>query len=185
MLKLPADLDRFTQVIEATRPEVIVETGTHTGASARWFAEHGVDVITVDINNVDKQPTEMVNGHMIGYLAGNSAAPATAEIVARLVAGRRCMVTLDSDHSGPHVAREIDLYGPMVSPGCYLVVEDALFGYGTAARAQQGLAGMVGSPLDAIVLRLVDDPAWSRDVAIERADPVSQNPAGWWVRVDG
>ncbi len=102
--------------------------------------------------------------------------------VAAVVNGRRCMVVLDSDHSGPHVAREIELYGPLVSPGCYLVVEDTVFGYGESARVLQGLEDMVGSPLDAVSVKLVGSPDWSRDVAIERVHPISSNPGGWWIR---
>ena len=180
MLKFRQDLNRYQAIIEATKPEVIVETGTRTGASARWFAERGVDVITVDVT----QPNPGPDGR-IAFVEGDSADPKVASWVKALVAGRRCMVSLDSDHSGPHVAKEIDLYGPLVSPGCYLVVEDGIFGYSRSARIQQGLDHMEGSPLDAIANLLVDNPEWSRDIAIERMDPVSHNPSGYWVRVAG
>lgn len=179
MLKFRQDLDRYAAIIEATRPEVVVETGTRTGGSARWFADRGVDVVTVDVREV------LIGREYEGRITqvvGDSVDPDVAARVAELVAGRRCMVSLDSDHSGPHVTAEIGLYGPLVTPGCYLVVEDGIFGYGTSARVQQGLEHMVGSPLDAIVSELKDNPAWSRDVATERANPVSSNPAGWWVR---
>lgn len=180
MLKLPADLDRYRQIIEATRPDVIVETGTRTGGSARWFANLGVDVVTVDLN-----PVAIPDAYAgrVTQVVGDSADPAVVAQVAELVAGRRAMVSLDSDHSGQHVAAEIGAYGPLVAPGCYLVVEDGIFGHAPPAlRAQHGLAGMVGSPLDAIVHMLVDDPGWSRDVAIERTSPTTHHPAGWWLR---
>jgi cephalosporin hydroxylase len=182
MLKLPADLDRYAQIIEATRPEVIVETGTRTGASARWFAERGVKVITVDVATAADLVEDLREDGVIA-LIGDSANPEIAARVARIVAGRRCMVSLDSDHSGRHVAAEIGLYGPLVSPGCYLVVEDGIFGHAPQQlRDKHFPAGLDGSPLDAIAEHLHDNPAWSRDIAIERMSPTSHHPAGWWVR---
>jgi len=184
MLKLDEDLDRYRQIIEDTKPEVIVETGTRSGASARWFASLGVDVISVDVDRqpVDAEQGGIGRGHII-YLHGDAADPEMAAIVAGAVAGRRCMVSLDSDHSGPHVAKEIQLYGPLVTPGCYLVVEDGIFGYATRTlRTAHGLGEMVGSPLDAIEKHLEGNPDWSRDVAVERLSPVSHHPAGFWIR---
>lgn len=181
MLKLPADLDRYEQVIAATQPEVIVETGTRTGASAHWFADRGPDVISVDV--AARPAVDVRDGFGdVTFIVGDSADPQIAAKVAELVAGRRCMVTLDSDHSAAHVRREIEAYGPLVSPGCYLVVEDSIFGYGEDAKAQHGMADIVGSPLDAVVSHLAGKPEWSRDVAIEQTHPTSANPAGWWVR---
>lgn len=186
MLKLDEDLDRYRQIIEATKPEVIVETGTRSGASAAWFVRQGVtkpcDVITVDIADPPPFP-HLAGTGTITALTGDAADPDIAAKVAELVAGRRCMVSLDSDHSGPHVAEEIKLYGPLVTPGCYLVVEDGIFGYATRTlRTAHGLGEMVGSPLDAIEEHLDGNPDWSRDVAIERLSPTSHHPAGFWLR---
>lgn len=182
MLKLDEDLERYRQIIEATKPEVVVETGTRAGASARWFARLGLDVITVDVSG-DLLDPENATHHRIVPILGDAKDPAVAAKVADLVGGRRCMVSLDSDHSGPHVAEEIALYGPLVTPGCYLVVEDGIFGYATRTlRTQHGLGDMVGSPLDAIEKHLDGNPDWSRDVAIERLSPVTHHPAGFWIR---
>lgn len=180
MLKLAADLDRYARIIEATKPEVVVETGTWTGAAAAWFADRGVDVITIDTT----PPPGPWDGSRVTVVTGDSANADVAAMVRGLVAARRCMVSLDSDHSGPHVSREIELYGPLVSPGCYLVVEDGILGYAPQAlKAAHGMADLVGSPLDAIAEHLVDNPDWSRDVAIERAHPTSHHPSGFWLRV--
>jgi cephalosporin hydroxylase len=180
MLKFPTDLDRYHTVIAATDPDVIVETGTRTGASARWFAAEGPDVITVDNN-----PT-IFEGSADGLtvLVGDSTDPDLVARIRELVAGRRCMVSLDSNHAAAHVGKEIELYGPLVSFGCHLVVEDAIWGYADeAVHLRHGEGGMEGSPLDAICQHLAGNPAWLRDVEIEQAHPISHNPAGYWRRV--
>lgn len=185
MLKLDEDLDRYAAIIEATRPEVIVETGTRSGASARWFlARPGVEeVITVDVTNADDTADVVSDKGRVTFLSGDSADPDVVTAVTNLVAGRRCMVSLDSDHSGPHVTREIEAYGPLVSSGCYLVVEDGIFAYATRTlRTAHGLGEMVGSPLDAVEKLLTDNLHWSRDIAIERLSPVTHHPGGWWIR---
>lgn len=177
--KLGVDLDRYARVIAATRPDVVVECGTRYGGSALWFAQQGLDVVTVDIEARQR------HGHpAVTYLLGDTAHAGLAATVAELVAGRRVMVSLDSDHSTNHVIDEIDLYGPLVTPGCHLVVEDTILGYATdEALGAVSLSGLPGSPLDAVRSRLVGNPAWVRDEDVERMHPVSHHPMGWWRRV--
>lgn len=185
MLQLASDLARYEQIIDATRPEVVVETGTWTGAKARWFAERGLAVITVDVRPVveDEATVEEFRAAGVTLLCGDSADPVTVARVAELVGDRRCMVSLDSDHSAAHVAAEIEQYAPLVTPGCYLVVEDGIFAYAPQPILDMHFpAGLDGSPLDAVAELLYDNPGWSRDVAVERAHPTSHHPAGWWMR---
>ncbi len=189
ILKNRHDLDRYERIIAATRPEVIVETGTCSGESAAWFAAHELDVITVDfrVRTGDRESLRIRRPaavRRIQYVVGDSIAPAVVDQVAALVAGRRCMVSLDSGHTALHVAREIELYGPLVSPGCYLVVEDSIFRFAEADQWKRNHFGdpSQGNPFDAIEAVLVDDPAWRRDIDIERLHPVSHHPGGWWVR---
>jgi len=182
MLKFEQDLERYKQIIAATKPDLIIETGTHTGESARWFArESGAAVITIDVTNPHNQDDGIV------YVRGNSIDPDIIEIVKSLIenldSDSRVMVILDSDHSADHVTKEIELYGPLVTPGCYLVVEDTIFGYASQRLIDQHFpAGLKGTPLDAVATLLDGNPKWSRDVAIERTSPISSNPAGWWIK---
>ena len=182
--KLAADLDRYRRVIDATRPELIVETGTRWGGSALWFAaEFGLDVVTVDVERVDA-PAAWARWP-ITAVHGSSIDRKVIGRVAELAAGRRTMVSLDSDHHAPHVYAEIAAYRELVTPGCYLVVEDAIFDY--ARTREEGRRGgrqlpVVGGPLGPIRDLLAPDPRWERDEAVEQMSPTSYYPAGWWVR---
>jgi len=172
MCKIEQDLDRYQRVITADRPDVIVECGTWRGASARWFASFGVDVITIDI---ERQQEAQGDEDRITWITGSSADLNVAAHVRDLVGDRRTMVVLDSDHSTEHVVAEISLYAPLVSPGCHLVVEDGIVRWMTEED-------IVGSPLDAIEKLLVDDPTFTRDKEIESLHSVSMYPCGWWIR---
>ena len=178
--KLAADLERYRAIVEATRPRVIVETGTRYGGSALWFArELGVDVISVDLDLV----VAPVWGLPITFVRGNSLDAITLHQVTALIAGRRTMVSLDSDHHARHVLAEIAAYGPLVSDGCYLVVEDGIFDFAPERLARRGGFRIpeAGGPYRAVET-LADDPQWTRDLDIEGMAPLSHFPAGWWRR---
>ena len=127
--KCPLDLWVMQEIIHETRPDVIIETGTYKGGSAYYFAsiqnlmDHG-RVITIDIEDFPGK----VEHPRITYLRGSSVAGSIVEQVRSMIrTGERVMVLLDSDHSRDHVLQELRLYSPLVTPGCYLVVEDTHF----------------------------------------------------------
>lgn len=178
------DLDRYERIIAKTQPDVIVETGTRWGGSAIWFEQTGRDVITVDIEPSASQRARQV-ATRVTWVVGSSIDPVTVAHVAQLVAGRRVMVSLDAEHAAPHVVEEIRAYGPLVSPGCYLVVEDGIFDLAEdRAMKRRGGASIPtdGGPLVAIERELLGAPGWTRDEAIEALHPISHHPAGFWVR---
>lgn len=182
--KLPQDLDRYLKVIAATRPEVVVETGAKWGGSALWFERQGLDVITVDVDDRSSRRARE-RCERVTWIAGDSIDPAVVARVEQAVADRRVMVSLDAEHAAPHVAEEIRLYGPLVSPGCYLVVEDGIFDLAEdeALKRRGGVRiPAEGGPLLAIEQELTGDPAWERDERVEKLHTESHHPAGWWVR---
>jgi cephalosporin hydroxylase len=180
MLKHADDLARYERVITATRPDVVVECGTRDGWSAAWFVGQGCQVVTVDV-----QPAgpDRPRHDRLTYVGGNSVAGKTFEAVKGLVDGRRCMVSLDSDHSEAHVRAEIELYRDLVSPGCYLVVEDGIIDWLPSPKPH-GCDVYTGSVLTAIEGTLAGDPRFVRDVEVEALSPVTMSPAGWWQHVD-
>ena len=87
------------------------------------------------------------------------------------------MVLLDSNHQAHHVLEELRMYGPMVSPGSYLIVEDThLDGVPVAPQFGPGPMTALVQYLDSGGADLFEqDP--TREVYL-----LTQNPGGWLKR---
>lgn len=182
--KAQADLDRYAELIDISQPDLVVECGTRTGGSALWFAEHGLQVISIDINARPR----VKNRIGIDWLVGSSTDSSIYGWVLPQLRGKRVMVSLDSDHHAPHVQREIDLWSRVVSAGCYLVVEDGCFDCWDDERGRRGgwQIPEVGGPLWAVgymQTQLLAFDFW-RDEALEGMSSVSHSPGGWWRKHD-
>jgi cephalosporin hydroxylase len=124
--KCPLDLWVYQELLVELKPDVVVETGTHLGGSALYFASicdllgHG-RVYSVDVRPGCDRPRHP----RIGYLTGSSTNPAIlADLQARIAPDESVLVVLDSDHRRAHVLAELEAYRHLVTPGSYLVVED-------------------------------------------------------------
>jgi len=126
--KCPLDLWIFQEIIAETRPDLIIETGTHLGGSALFLASMcdlvgNGEVLTIDIHSDSERPQHP----RVSYLFGSSTDPRVVEeATRRAVEAQRVMVVLDSDHTAAHVFDELTLLAPLVTLGCYLVVEDTI-----------------------------------------------------------
>lgn len=194
------DLRRYDQIIRNTRPDVIIETGTNTGASASWMVSATPGRRTVITVDTDTSRWNRASQYGIFRVEGDSTDMDIFEEIRTNLkywpGPPRVMVSLDSDHSAAHVRREIELYAPLVTPGCYLVVEDGIFSWLSDAQLRahgcmwvDGTKIYDGTPLDAIE-DWGKSTQWAdrmpgnfeRDEMIEFAYPVTMNPAGWWRR---
>ncbi len=124
--KCPTDMWIYQEILFEVKPDLLIETGTAYGGSALFFA-HIMDlmgkgrVTTVDILDTGQRPTHP----RITYVQSSSTDPETFTRLRQGASESGCvMVVLDSDHSAAHVARELELYADLVTPGSYLVVED-------------------------------------------------------------
>ena len=120
------------EIISETLPEVIIECGRLGGGSTIMWA-HLLELLDIDglVISVELKdiPLEVMGRSIwerrVWPITGRSSVdPLVVDEVQRVCEGRRTMVILDSDHSEPHVTAEIAAYGPLVSPGCYLIVQD-------------------------------------------------------------
>jgi cephalosporin hydroxylase len=180
--KCPMDMWSYQEILWDTRPDLIVECGTAWGGSAQFFASmfdlFGTEgeILTIDIASGD-QMTGRPTHPRITYLTGSSTDADIVEPVRRRAASAdRVMVVLDSDHSYAHVAAEIATYSSLVTPGCYLVVED------TNVNGNPILPEWGPGPMEAVDEFLDGTQSFVRDPAREKF-MMTFNPGGYLRRV--
>ncbi len=134
IIQLPQDIVAMQETIWRTKPDVIIETGVARGgslvlsASILQLLNKPGKVIGVDIDirahnraAIEAHPL----AHRIALVEGSSTEASTLkEVIALIPRDSSVMVILDSNHTHEHVAAELQLYAPLVSAGCYLVVMD-------------------------------------------------------------
>ncbi len=135
IIQLPDDLVRIQELITRVEPDVIIETGVAHGGSLILYASLCCAmgkgrVIGIDIEIRPHNRKAIADHRMSSYIElieGSSTAAATVEQVrSRVKPGERTLVILDSNHTYAHVLKELELYGPLVSPGSYIVATDGI-----------------------------------------------------------
>ncbi|WP_372426082.1 cephalosporin hydroxylase family protein [Salinarimonas chemoclinalis] len=136
IIQHPEDMVRTQEAICALRPDVIVETGVAHGGSLVFSAGlmkamgFGRLVVGVDIE-IRPHNRAAIERHplapMIALVEGDSAAPEIVDAVRALIRpGETVLVILDSNHTKAHVARELEAYAPLVTPGSFIVATDGI-----------------------------------------------------------
>ena len=126
-LKNPLDAWAYQEIIHETHPEVIVELGSLYGGGTLFLA-HMLDLVgegTVVSVDQDRDRYEAKHERIV-EVTGDTASPAVLARVRSLCEGKRTMVIHDADHHAPSVLEDLRNYAPLVSPGCYLIVEDGI-----------------------------------------------------------
>jgi cephalosporin hydroxylase len=160
----------------------VIETGTAHGGSAYFLASIFDLIGSGRIVTVDIRPREGRPEHpRISYVHGDSAAPeVVADVTSRVQPGEDVMVILDSAHDCGHVLKELRAYGPLVTPGQYLVVEDTNVN-GHPVRPEWG-----PGPMEAVKTFLEEDLGRRFAVDHEREKFfMTFNPDGYLVRRGG
>jgi cephalosporin hydroxylase len=168
LIQLPEDVLRIQEVIHTVKPDVIIETGVAHGGSLIFYASlcKSTDrgrVIGVDIE-IRPHNRSAITAHplapYITLIEGSSTDPVTVEQVRQLISpGETVLVILDSNHSRDHVLAELTAYGPLVTPGSYIVATDGIM---------QDVAGRPGAK-----------PEWTWDNPQEAARLFVKSNPGW------
>ncbi len=135
IIQLPDDMIRLQEVIYSVKPDVIVETGIAHGGSLIYSASLcqmmgkgrviGVDIEIRPHNRVAIESHSL--SPLITMFEGDSAGDdVVAQVRDQIRPGETVLIFLDSNHTRDHVMRELLAYGPMVTPGSYIVAMDGI-----------------------------------------------------------
>lgn len=191
IIQMPADVMATQEAIWASRPDIIIETGVARGGSVIFMAslmklmgEGFVIGVDIDIrahnrDTIEKSPVV----DRIRLVEGSSISPETIEQVRAMIPpGARVMAVLDSNHARDHVLAECRAYGPMVTPGCYLVVADTVVGHMSAEEAPKKRSQVLwqgNEPLAARDIYLAETDAFEIDPVLNGKLVLSSSPGGY------
>jgi cephalosporin hydroxylase len=191
IIQLPADVMATQEVIWATRPDVIVESGVARGGSVLFMASlleliGKGKVIGLDID-IRPHNRDSIERHPISkrvrLVEGSSVDPAVlARVRAEIPKGASVMVVLDSDHSREHVLAELRSYGPLVTSGCYLVVADTILGHLAAEHTPRNRSKIWlkhDEPLSALEAYLKETDRFEIDPVVNGKLILASSPGGY------
>lgn len=193
IIQLPQDMLAMQEIIWATRPDLIIETGVAHGGSVLYYASlleligHG-EVVGIDID-IRAHNRESIKAHPMSrrlrLIEGSSIDPKIIAQVHALAAGKTVLVVLDSNHTHEHVLSELCAYAPLVSAGGYCVVMDTLVEDMPAALSNPDRPWGVGNnPKTAVQAFLQENTNFEVDADIDAKLLISVAPSGYLRRIN-
>lgn len=190
VIQTPEDLVLMQELIFRIQPEVIIETGVAHGGSLIYYASlmellGKGKVVGVDIE-IREHNRKAIEAHPLSkrveLVVGSSISAGTLrEVKKRVPAGSSVIVCLDSDHTKPHVLKELQLYQQFIRPGGYIVVFDTVISK-LAAPGNSEEKYINNSPREAVDEFLRDNKDFEIDKSYNRLF-VSSTPDGYLRRI--
>jgi cephalosporin hydroxylase len=172
------DLWTIQETIAELRPALLIETGTYLGGSALFYAQLMDLVGTGRVITIDVVKRHQLDHPRIEFLLGSSTDDAVVEQVrqAAAAADGPVMVIFDGKHARDHVARELELYAPLVTPGSLLLSQDGILDQLRIFRDKRP------GPLRANVDFLARHPEFEHDRERNDRFGLTHHPLGWMRR---
>jgi len=208
IIQFPQDMVAMQEIIWASRPDLIIETGIAHGGSLIFSASMLalLDMCDSIHNGATLDPTKssrMVLGldidirahnraeieahpmsSRIRMIQGSSIAPDVVAQVQEIAKGfKRVLVCLDSNHTHDHVLAELQAYAPLTSVGSYCVVFDTLVEDMPADMLHDRPWGPNNNPKTAVWEYLKTHPEFEIDKSIQHKLLITVAPDGYLKRI--
>ncbi|SEK01197.1 cephalosporin hydroxylase family protein [Achromobacter sp. NFACC18-2] len=208
IIQYPQDIQAMQEIIWATRPDVIVETGIAHGGSLVLSASmlamldycdaqvnqtallpgksnRRVIGVDIDIRAHNRQAIEAhPMSHLIKMVQGSSISADVVNQVRHLVGdAKRVLVCLDSNHTHDHVLAELEAYAPLTTPGSYCVVFDTVVEDMPPELCAHRPWGKGNSPKTAVQAWLPHNPQFEQDFTMQHKLQITVAQDGFLKRV--
>lgn len=208
IIQFPQDIMGLQELVWATRPDLIIETGIAHGGSLILSAsllalldmsdaiaagttldpnKSNRKVIGVDID-IRAHNRAAIEAHpmasRIQMIQGSSIAPETvAQVREAAKPYKRVMVCLDSMHTHKHVVGELEAYAPLVTKDCYCVVLDTFVEDMPKSFFKDRPWNVGDNPKTAVWEYLKTHPEFVIDKSMENKLQVTVAPDGFLKRI--
>jgi cephalosporin hydroxylase len=176
-IKNPLDAWIYQEIIHETKPDIIIEIGNQNGGSTWMLRDFGPKVIAIDIDHSRLDPrVKEIEG--ITWVTGDATdIEIYQQIIELIPPGSRVMVIDDSAHTEVHTYNILLLYSPLVTIGCYFIVEDTDTNHLIKFEDERP-----DSPLPAVLRFASENQNWEIDRDREKFW-VTSNPQGYLKRL--
>jgi len=198
IIQYPQDIVAMQELIWATQPDLIIETGIAHGGSLIFSAsmlelnaacggKKDARVLGVDID-IRAHNRAAIEAHplarRIDMIQGSSVAPEIVAQVKEAAKGQESvLVILDSNHTHEHVLAELEAYAPLVTRGNYCIVFDTLVEDMPAELFPDRPWGPGDNPKTAVWEYLKSHPEFEIDQGIPHKLQITVAPDGYLKRV--
>jgi cephalosporin hydroxylase len=189
IIQYPQDMIAMQEIIWNVQPDIIIETGIAHGGSLVYYASlleliggPGY-VLGVDID-IRAHNEDAIKKHpmckRIKMIQGSSVDQQIVEQVLEHAQGKkRVLVALDSNHTHEHVAKELQLYSPLVTKGSYLVVFDTAVEFAPDELNYDRPWSVGNNPMTAVREFLGTNARFEIDTAFDNKLLISMAPNGY------
>jgi cephalosporin hydroxylase len=179
------------EIINKTKPEVIIELGVAWGGSLLFYDTLakiypikkiiGVDIfIPLDL----EKRISIKKSSKISLLRGDTCSKKTIACINKISKKYKSfLIHLDSDHTEEHVLKELNLYSKLVSKGNYIIVGDTIVSYIPYQKHRARNWNKDNSPKTALDIFLTKNKNFKIDNNISNKQLLTNNPGGYIYKI--
>ena len=181
MLLNPLDMANYLDLMARLKPAAVIEIGTHEGGRALWLADTmqalglAPSVLALDLN-----PPQGLDDPRIRVRSADALNLGAVLTEADLeMLGHPLLVIEDSAHDEETTGAVLDFFGPYLSTGDYIVVEDGLFQDPSDLRASGSDLAPPARATAAFLARRGEDYEIDTRICDRFGYNATFNPNGW------